>query len=76
MSRVTISIALGAAALGVALSASRPAQATLALTPAGVSDGFVLTTFVSGYNFGGGVNLWPIGRGRSAEWQHRERQLR
>jgi hypothetical protein len=60
MSRVTISVALGAAALGAVLSASRPAEATLALTPAGVSDGFVLTTFVSGYNFGGGVNYGPL----------------
>lgn len=32
------------------LTVLAPANATLMLTPAGVSDGFTLTTFVSGYN--------------------------
>jgi WD40 repeat protein len=54
---------VGAAALGAVLSASRPAEATLALTAAGVADGFVLTTFVSGYNFGGGINYGPLAEG-------------
>jgi len=35
---------------GAAVLMSGPAQAQLALTPAGVADGFTLTTFVSGYS--------------------------
>src|SRR5271165_4461901 len=36
----------------VQVTAITPAHATLVLTSAGVADGFALTTFVSGYNFG------------------------
>jgi hypothetical protein len=53
MSRTFSVAALGGAAIAAALIASGPAQATLALTPDGIADGFTLTTFVSGYNFPG-----------------------
>ncbi|HMD63880.1 MAG TPA: WD40 repeat domain-containing protein [Stellaceae bacterium] len=43
--------ALGGVALAIGLIGSGPAQATLALTPDGIADGFNLTTFVSGYPF-------------------------
>jgi hypothetical protein len=49
-------------ATAVALIAlAGPASAALTLTTAGVNAGFVLTTFVSGYNFGG--NYGPLGQG-------------
>ena len=37
------------------------AQAVLTLTTEGINDGFILTTFVSGYNFGG--NYGPLAQG-------------
>jgi hypothetical protein len=52
---------LGATAVAAILVASTPAGATLTLTTAGGTDGFVLTTFVSGYNFGG--NYGPLAQG-------------
>jgi hypothetical protein len=53
MLRKTFAAAIGGAALTTVLSVSGPAQATLALTATGMNDGFVLSTVVSGYNFGG-----------------------
>jgi WD40 repeat protein len=52
---------LGAAAFAFAIAASGPASATLVLTTDGITDGFVLSTFVSGYNFGG--NYGPLAQG-------------
>lgn len=49
--RPTIHLAPVVAAIGC-LSLCSPAHATLALTQAGIDNGFTLTTFVSGYNFG------------------------
>ena len=43
------SIVVATAAVLAIGGAVRPAEATLALTPTGVSDGFVLSTFLSGY---------------------------
>jgi hypothetical protein len=46
------------------LSVSIPqAHAQLTLTPAGVTDGFTLSTFVGGYSFGGGINYGPLAQG-------------
>ncbi len=53
--------ATAGAALAVGLGFASPADATLALTPDGIADGFTLTTFVSGYNFGG--NYGPLAQG-------------
>jgi hypothetical protein len=50
-------------ALGVGLFTAVPAKAQLTLTPAGVADGFTLSTFVGGYNFGGGINYGPLAQG-------------
>jgi hypothetical protein len=49
------------ALIGVAGVFASPAHATLALTPTGTTDGFTLTPFVSGYNFGG--NYGPLSQG-------------
>jgi WD40 repeat protein len=49
----TTSIGALGGALVLGMIAAEPANATLALTPDGIADGFTLTTFVSGYNFGG-----------------------
>ena len=57
----TIAILAGCASVALMLAAAPAAQAALTLTAAGVSDGFVLSTFVSGYNFGGAYG--PIGQG-------------
>jgi hypothetical protein len=46
-------------AIGLSILFAFPAHAQLALTPAGVADGFTLTPFVNGYYFGGG-NYGPI----------------
>lgn len=63
MSRKIAAVAAsGILALGL-LIASGPADATLALTPDGVSDGFILTTFVSGYSFGGPTVYGPLAQG-------------
>src|SRR6266436_1939687 len=51
----------GVAALAAMVLASGQAHATLALTADGVADGFTLTTFVSGYNFGSIYG--PLGQG-------------
>jgi hypothetical protein len=61
MSHARSIAALGGVALAATLIASGPAHATLALTSDGVADGFILTTFVSGYNFGG--NYGPLAQG-------------
>jgi len=53
-----------AASSAILLFAATPANAVLTLTADGVSAGFNLTTFVSGYNFGG--NYGPIGQGISS----------
>jgi hypothetical protein len=55
-----------AAALALSLSTifSLEARATtLALTAAGIADGFTLDTFVSGYNFGGSLSYGPLAQG-------------
>jgi len=39
------------------------AHAQLTLTQAGITDGFTLSTFVGGYNFGGGINYGPLAQG-------------
>jgi hypothetical protein len=39
------------------------AHAQLTLTPAGVTDGFTLSTFVGGYSFGGGIAYGPLAQG-------------
>jgi len=52
MGRVS-SIASFACMIAILLVAVTPASADLALTPAGVTDGFTLTEFVGGYFFGG-----------------------
>ena len=64
MSRVTISVALAAAALGAVLSASRPAEATLALTPAGDLQraAFGSSALETIYHFDGGARV-PSGGG-------------
>src|ERR1700676_5310387 len=46
----TSSIASFACIAGALLAVVTPARAALMLTAAGTSDGFTLTTFVSGYN--------------------------
>jgi hypothetical protein len=53
--------AAGAIALAAGLVFAAPANATLHLTAAGIADGFTLSTFVSGYNFGG--NYGPLAQG-------------
>jgi PEP-CTERM motif-containing protein len=54
MSRQTPTTALRAIALAAGLTISSWVQAVpLTLTPDGIADGFTLTTFVSGYSFGG-----------------------
>ena len=65
MSRSLSVAALGAAGLAAAIIAAGPAHATLALTPDGVADGFILTTFVSGYSFGPpfSTNYGPLAEG-------------
>lgn len=50
-------------AVALALAIVRPAKADLVLTAAGTTDGFTLTEFVGGYNFGGGVNYGPLAQG-------------
>jgi hypothetical protein len=52
---------LGASAFALAIATSSPASAALMLTTDGINDGFVLSTFVSGYNFGG--NYGPLAQG-------------
>jgi hypothetical protein len=59
MSRTSL-LALGASAAALLFVTATPASAVLTLTPDGVSAGFTLTTFVSGYNFG---NYGPIAQG-------------
>jgi hypothetical protein len=61
MSREISAVAAATTILALGLVTSDPAQATLALTPVGIADGFTLTTFVSGYNFGG--NYGPLAQG-------------
>src|ERR1700675_3485779 len=56
-----LTAALGGVVLAVGLTAADPAQATLGLTLDGITDGFTLSTFVSGYNFGG--NYGPLAQG-------------
>jgi hypothetical protein len=53
-------LAIGGLALTAALTMARPADATLALTTDGINDGFTLSTFVSGYNFGGFFSYGPL----------------
>ena len=50
---------ISGAAFAVALAAALPAHASLVLTAAGVSDGFTLTTFLSGYF----ANYGPLAQG-------------
>ena len=59
--RHTKALLWGVAALAAMVLASGQAHATLALTADGVADGFTLTTFVSGYNFGSIYG--PLGQG-------------
>jgi hypothetical protein len=47
----------------LALAIVTPARADLMLTAAGNADGFTLTEFVGGYNFGGGINYGPLAQG-------------
>jgi hypothetical protein len=66
MSRTRVVVAVTGVALAVGLTAAhKPAQATLALTAAGIADGFTLSTFVSGYSFGApfSVNYGPLAEG-------------
>lgn len=49
MTRISSVVLLACASVAF-LTLSPPAHADLVLTPAGVADGFTLTTFVSGYN--------------------------
>ena len=56
--RIAVGFVGAIAALGAATS---PASASLTLTQAGITDGFNLSTFVSGYNFGGAYG--PLGQG-------------
>jgi hypothetical protein len=58
-----MSIAPLALTIVLALAIVTPARADLVLTPAGVADGFTLTEFVGGYNFGGGINYGPLAQG-------------
>jgi len=52
-----------AAVAACLLSLTSSVNATLALTPAGVADGFTLSTFVSGYLFGGSPLYGPLAQG-------------
>lgn len=55
-------LAAGAAVAAlISVALATPASAALTLTTAGIDAGFNLTTFVSGYNFGG--NYGPLGQG-------------
>ncbi|MDB5424998.1 MAG: proteinsorting protein [Phenylobacterium sp.] len=63
MSRTSL-LALGASAAILLLASATPASAVLTLTAAGTGAGFTLTTFVSGYDFGG--NYGPIAQGISS----------
>ena len=58
---------LGVAAFAVGLAVSSPAHATLTLTADGIADGFTLSTFVSGYNFGG--TYGPLAQGIATNGQ-------
>jgi hypothetical protein len=57
------SVASLAYTMVVALAVVTPVKADLMLTAAGITDGFTLTEFVGGYNFGGGVNYGPLAQG-------------
>lgn len=61
--RHSSSIASLALTIVLALAIVTPAKADLVLTAAGIADGFTLTQFVGGYNFGGGANYGPLAQG-------------
>lgn len=67
MSRISAIARLGVVTLAAGLTVSGPAHATLALTADGIADGFILTTFVSGYNFGG--TYGPLAQGIASNGQ-------
>jgi hypothetical protein len=50
----------GCASAALTIATALPAHAALTMTAAGISDGFVLSTFVNGYSFG---TYGPIGQG-------------
>jgi hypothetical protein len=61
---LSITITVGAV-LALGLVAAGPARATLVLTADGVTDGFILSTFVGGYSFGAptSTNYGPLAEG-------------
>lgn len=61
MSRLSSIGSFGFTVALLLLCAVTPAHADLTLTPIGVTDGFTLTEFVGGYNFGG--NYGPLAQG-------------
>ena len=57
---ISLTIA-GGMAIAVGLTPANPANATLALTPAGIADGFTLTTFATVLPGNGGCCAGPFG---------------